>query len=68
MTNYMKSSAIVIGGLLVLYLAVGAILAVVNVVTWDGYSDWALKGALVALIVAATNVVIGLLTTLGHKQ
>ena len=59
MNHRLKISAMIIVILFVVYAALSAILAVLEVITWDNFNDWILKFGLVALIVLAAALLIG---------
>jgi hypothetical protein len=65
---YIKSVALVIIGFLVLFMAVGAIAAVLGGITWNQLGDWTFKAALVAGILFALNVVVSIIVGLLTKD
>ena len=65
---YIKNTALILVGLLTLFVAVGAILVVVGMATWTDLADWSLKALSVAAILFILNVVIRLIVAATKKS
>ena len=64
---YIKNTALILVGLLTLFVAVGAILVVIGMATWNELADWSLKALSVAAILFILNVVIRLIVAATKK-
>lgn len=58
---YIKNTALLLIGLLVLFIAVGAITVVFEAATWTELGDWSVKALAIAAILFIFNVIGSLL-------
>lgn len=65
---FIKNTFIGVVSALVVFAAVGAVMAVLNAVTWEVFGDWLFKGAAVAAIVFVGAGLVGLLVSVTGKQ
>lgn len=66
--SFIKNTFIGVVSALVVFAAVGAVMAVLNAVTWEVFGDWLFKGAIVAAIVFVGAGLVGLLVSVTGKQ
>ncbi len=65
---YIKNTALLLVGLLTLFIAVGAILVVLGMATWTDLADWSLKALAVAAILFVLNGVISLIISTTRRS
>ena len=54
-----KNTALVVAGLLAVFVSLGVIAVIFEGLTWQVLGDWTLKGALVGIVVVALGAIIG---------